>query len=69
MNTVKTLFVAMLAMFGLSLSALATVPTEIATLVTDAGTLQGQVQDYAIVFIVFSVLIGIAWKLGRKRGA
>jgi len=47
----------------------AAVPTEITGLVTDAGTVRDSVQDFAVVSLVFVILMGLAWKLTRKRGA
>jgi len=50
-------------------NAIAAVPTDITGLVTDATSVRTSVQDFAVASLVFVILMGLAWKLTRKRGA
>jgi len=48
--------------------AMAAVPAGITTLITDATATRTDIQDYALFVLVFSIIIGIAWKLAGRKG-
>jgi len=53
-------------LLGAGVAAQAAIPAELTTLLADANTTLTSVQDFAIVVAVFSIILGIVWKIRRK---